>query len=444
MEQEGAVAEAFDLAVQAQSWSQARAMVLRSAPVFVVEGRHQSLATWLVALPAELVKGDAALSRWAGAALLPDDPEAALLNFRRAYRLALDSEDKALVVHCWAGIVDAIFQGFRDFTRIDDVFDEFEVNVEPHLDRIPMAERGRVIAGAFSALMFRRPNHPKIAEWTRRLRLMSRLVPDRLVRHLLRMQLATSYLWRGELGSAHDIVRRFGPASNELDSDPPIAIVAALTLGSYYLHCGEHEACVAAAHSGLDTARRCGLHLWDPTLCGAGVASYLGAGRLEQAQGLLEIMIERHDEERVIEHSQLLGLQAWYELATGRPLIALERIQLALEAVTRGGVHYFRGMCLLMAAEIHVCCGRVDEAQDFVGQVAETFSATGNALLVWFGHLMTARIAQARGDSAGALIALATGLRLGREHGYLHFYFWPRDALSSLFGIALENGIENE
>ena len=442
MERDGAVAEAFDLAVQGQGWSQAGAMVLRNAPALIAEGRHKSLAAWLGALPAELVEGDAALSRWAGAALLPADPEAALSKFRHAYQLALSREDMALVVYCWAGIVDAIFQGFRDFTRIDDLIDEFDARVEQHLDRVPMADRGRVIAGAFLALVFRRPNHPKVEAWRWRVRVMSRLVPDRQVRHLLRMELATSYLWRGELDGAHDIVLGFGPPGDEHDTDPAIAIVAALTRSSYYLHSGEHEACIAAAQSGMSTARQCGLHLWDSTLCGAGVASCLGAGKPEQAHKLLELMIERQDEERVISHSQMTALQAWYDLATGKPEGALARIEVALESITRGGVPYFRGICLLMAAEVHVCCGHLDEARDFVGQVAETLAATGNAALEWFGHLMTARIAQASGDGRGALAALSTGLRLGSEHGYLHFYFWPRDTLSDMFGIALEHGIE--
>ena len=444
MEQGGAPAEAFDLLVQAHSWNQARELVLRNAQGLVAEGRHKSLGAWLNALPAELVEGDAALSRWSGAALLPDDPEAALSHFQRAYRLALDGQDKALVVYSWAGMVDAIFQGFRDFTRLDAAFDEFEQHVEQHLDCLPLADRGRVIATGFLALAFRRPNHPKMVLWTRLLGVMSRLVPDRLVRNLLRMQLSTSYLWRGELECAHDIVRRFAPPNHELDSDPFIAIIAALTRSAYYLHSGEHDACVAAAESGLDTARRCGLHMWDPTLCGAGVASCLGAGKLDQARGLLDLMIERQDEERVIEHSQVLGLQAWHDLATGKSMAALERINIALEAVTRGGVPYFRGICLLMATEIHACCGRLDDAHVFVGQVAETIAATGNPMLEWFGHFMIARIAQARGDSAAALAALAVGLRLGREHGYLHSYFWPRGTLSNLFGVALAHHIESD
>ena len=57
---------------------------------------------------------------------------------------------------------------------------------------------------------------------------------------------------------------------------------------------------------------------------------------------------------------------------------------------------------------------------------------------------MTARIAQTQGELTPARAALSAGLGLGREHGYLHFYFWPRDTLSNLFGLALEHGIETD
>ena len=133
-----------------------------------------------------------------------------------------------------------------------------------------------------------------------------------------------------------------------------------------------------------------------------------------------------------------------FSFGMGKPRAALERINVALELITRSGVPYFRGICLLMAAEIHARCGRLNEARDFVGQVAETVADTGSAMLVWFAHLMTARIAQTQGDWSAALAALSAGLGLGREHGYRHFYFWPRETLSNLFCVALEHGIEPE
>lgn len=444
MEQEGAPAEAFDLVVQTCSWGHARELVLRNAQALMAEGRHNSLRTWLEALPTELVQGDAALSRWAGVALLPGEPEAALAHFRRAFRLALEGEDQGLVVHSWAGMVDAIFQSYSDLARLDAVFEVFDCQVAPHLHLLPMSDQGRTVAIGFLALVFRRPNHPKVLAWTRPIRELSCTVPDPQVRHLLKLQLATSHLWRGELQSAHAIVKTLGLPRHDPDSDPFIAVVLSLTHATYRLYSGEYKECAAAVESGLDVAKHSGLHIWDSILCGMGAAACLGAGRIEQARGLISRMSEYLDEARVIDHSKLLILQAWYDLADGKPFSALEQIEHALEAVTRGGVPHFRGICLLTVAEIQMCCAHLDEAQASLDQVSETILATGNSMLEWFRHLMTARLAQARGDSGSALAALAVGLRLGREHGYLHFYFWPRETLSNLFGMALAHHIETD
>ena len=371
-----------------------------------------------------------------------EDAELALTHYARAYQQAKNKGDKALIAHCWSGTVDAVFLGFRDFTRLDEIFEEFDRGVADCLGQLPVAERGRIVASAFLALVFRRPNHPRIAAWAGQLRVMSHLVPDKLVRRLLSLQLTMSHLWRGDLRSAHTVVKRTGPPSRELDADPFVALTVALSQSAYYLHSGEHEVCVARVEQGLDISARTGLRIWDATLCGNGAAACLGAGDIAHGRKLISRMAEILDEARIVEYSHLLGLEAWQSLMDGASGNALYKIELALDAVTRGGVPYFQGICLLMAAEIFVHCQRFDDAHAFVEQVSEPVAASSNNMLEWFGFLMRARIGVAKGDDEAALSALRAGMRIGREHGYRHFYFWPRETLSALFAVALENDIE--
>lgn len=442
LEREGADADAFALYAQAQAWAPAVDVLLRAAQSLIAEGRHSTVRNWIGQIPVDRVEHDARLLRWLAAAWLTQDPDLAQTHYWRAYRLAMRGRDKALMARCWSGTVDAVFLGHRDLSRLDGLFEEFDRCVADCLGELPLPDRGRIVASAFLALVFRRPNHPRIAAWTGQLRLMSHLIPDKLVRRLLSLQLTMSHLWRGDVRSAHAVVKRSGPPTRDLDADPFVALTVALSQATYFLHSGEHEVCVARVEQGLEISSRTGLRLWDATLCGNGAAACLGAGDAIHARRLATRMAEVLDEVRLVEYSQLQGLEAWLALTEGASHVALDRIDLALDAATRCGVPYFRGICLLMAADINVDCQRFDEARAFVERVAEAVAATGNNMLTWFACLMRARVAVATGDAAAALPELREGLRIGREHGYQHFYYWPRETLSALFAVALENDIE--
>ncbi len=67
-----------------------------------------------------------------------------------------------------------------------------------------------------------------------------------------------------------------------------------------------------------------------------------------------------------------------------------------------------------------------------------------NALIEYAYQLFSAFIALDTGGKNHALYHLATGMRLGQQHGYMHFFFFPPRVISKLCSIALGAGIETE
>ena len=67
-----------------------------------------------------------------------------------------------------------------------------------------------------------------------------------------------------------------------------------------------------------------------------------------------------------------------------------------------------------------------------------------NALIEYAYQLFSAFIALDTGGKNHALYHLAAGMRLGQQHGYMHFFFFPPRVISKLCSIALGAGIETE
>jgi len=87
-------------------------------------------------------------------------------------------------------------------------------------------------------------------------------------------------------------------------------------------------------------------------------------------------------------------------------------------------------------------CGKTTEALEHLEIAHRIGVAIENDLIEYAYHLFSAYVALDSGTQEKALYYLASGMRLGRQHTYMHFFFFPPQVIARLCFAALEAGIE--
>ena len=440
----GAVEEAATLLIQVQAWPQLSSLVRNHAQRMVDEGRHTSLRNLLNSLPNEIVEIDSALSYWQGLASLYSVPAESNAPFARAALLYEANGDIRGRLLAFGGQIEARYNTFSEFRKFDSLFDEFENDISKHLGSLELHQRGRLIAAVFLAMAFRRPGHDGTRALRPTIRNMSYLIPDRTIRALLKLNLTTYYLWRGEMPAVKRVVDRMGPLSSTPEYGEITDVITSLVRTVYYQHAGEFDLCLEAAECGLKVSEATGITLWRPTLSGMAAVASLAAGKLDIAKQFLTKMVNYLNPLRTIEVWHLRSLEAWYCLEHGDIEQAVEYVEEATLGISNDGLPYFTGLTASIALEVFVVAGKFPNAQTALAQLLAAQQETGNLLLEWFYYLAKARIGLAQGDQVAGIDSLNEALAFGRAKGFRHGYFWPRAALTDLFTTALEHGIEIE
>jgi hypothetical protein len=87
-------------------------------------------------------------------------------------------------------------------------------------------------------------------------------------------------------------------------------------------------------------------------------------------------------------------------------------------------------------------CGRNSDALLCLKMGRRVGASIKNALIEYAYQLFSAFVALEAGGKNHALYHLTSGMRLGQQHGYMHFFYFPPRVVSKLCFAALEAGIE--
>ena len=137
-------------------------------------------------------------------------------------------------------------------------------------------------------------------------------------------------------------------------------------------------------------------------------------------------------------------MAAWYAALTDRPGEAVIHAEFAIEQVEQSGKPYFMSAFMLGMGIVYYWVGKADIAEMYLQKARRIGENIDNSLLEWVYLLFAAYLAIDQNRDESGIILLKDAMRLGRENGYTHFFFWPRSALSKLCGIALDEGIETK
>jgi ATP/maltotriose-dependent transcriptional regulator MalT/DNA-binding SARP family transcriptional activator len=437
--------EAAQLFIDTEDWISLSELIIQNAKGLLSQGRHDTLATWLHALPAELLDANPWLLFYLGAARFPYDLGESRTLFERATEHFRDAgNDMAGFVLAWSGVIQAIATDWSDSSLLGHWIELAEQRIVPHLLQLAPELQGRVIQGIFLALQFHRPEHPDMRRWAERLETIvgQRTNPSE------RVQMGGSLLlyhmfWIGDLQSAERIVRSIRP--QRLDSLTPAARIQWHFVHARWLwqHNLNDEA-LGEVENAIDQAKKSGVRFLDFVIQIGGVFASMNAQNTDAAARYLAQAERPTSTLRSFELAHHQAHCAWLERVRGDAVAARRRNEWAVSiAISTSGAFEQVNLRTQLAHSLREC-----------GDYTEAFAQCKQALTLarsmhgrWTEYLALACLAEtacASGDAARGLVALRETYRIARENGYRSLMWQDPKSMAYLCSRALAANIEPE
>lgn len=434
--------DAAQVLIQVGAWPQLAQLVMCEATDCLALGRTHTLEQWLCALPAAMVDQDPWLLYWLGASRAQRDPASARGNMERAFELFSAGQDKSGVLLAWAGVVDCIFYMYFDLTQFDPWIARLDAMDDADLRFLSPVVEAKLSFSMFVALSFRQPQHPKFNIWRGRLAACAEATPDPMFRLLARLHLLTSRIWCGDLHGAGAALHELERERERSPSTPFVELVGCLSEATLALYAGEVERCFDAIEKGLATAQSSGIHIWDKVLLGQGAALALSHGQVERAHAFAARRAASACMGDYEEQSFHHAIEAWSCWLGARRAEALAHAKLSIDLGQRMGSPHFGAINALAMAIVCFECGDPGAALQQVRAGRAGGVLTRNPMLEWMADLLEAYMQIRQGEPMTGLISRC--LDTGRQHGYRHFFFWPKRAAAVVCLEALAQGIQVE
>ena len=441
----GQVEDGVQMFLKVKDWVAAADVIYKHARMLHEQGRHKTLEIWLRMFPEEVVAEKAYLSYWLGMSLLFFDPVISRPYFEHAYVLFQKSDDPEGVFLSWAGIMDSIVYAYGDLKEAEHWIDEMDALLTRYPNMPSQEIAGSVTFTMFTAMMFWKPNHPRMVLVEQRVRqLIASDNIDPTLRMMLTLHLAKNCLWRGDLAQASIILDTWRGDLSKVTSSPFAQLMWCLVDAIYAMHAGLHERCLDSVNQGLQLSQDSGIHMWDMVLLGHGATTSFSMNNLDAAGNFVKGMAAVFEKTRYTEASYYHAMAAWHAALTNQPGVAAKHAEFAIKLAERSGKAYFTASFMLGMGLVYYWLGNAETGEACLQRAREIGRSIDNLLLEWAYLLFAAYLAIDQNREALGIFLLRDAMRLGRENGYMHFFFWPRSVISMLCKIALVKEIEVE
>jgi LuxR family maltose regulon positive regulatory protein len=149
---------------EAQAWPALAGLALHTGAFLLAEGRGQTLVDWVDALPPDLREQEPRLSLYLGVALIYADPPRAKTLLAAAYEGFVANGDLRRVLMTAAHAVECHYYEWADFAPLDRWIAVFEQHLVERFPFTAAYDALRVYSSFLIAMLFRQPEHPRIAE----------------------------------------------------------------------------------------------------------------------------------------------------------------------------------------------------------------------------------------------------------------------------------------
>lgn len=440
---EGQPDEAAHLFIASADWGGLTNLIVQNAEGLLSQGRHDTLTTWLYAVPTELRNANPWLLFHLGVARMPFDLGESRALFEQAIEhFGKASDDTGGLVSAWFGIVQAIVLDWGDSTLLGRWVVLAEQNIVPELAQLAPKLQVRVIQGMFLALQFHQPDHPDMRLWADRLEAAVCRCTDASERLQMGTFLLLFYIsWLGDLHSAERLVRILRP--DRLES-----LTVPARLHWHFVHSrwlwqnNANDAALVEVESAIALARKSGARLLDFLILVGGVYASMNAQNFDAAARYLAQAERPASPLRPIESAHYQLLCAWLDRVRGNADAARKRNEWALSVTNAKNSAFEMSFMHIEFAHSLRMCGKFAEAIAHGEQALALTRAMHGRWREYLAQACLAETALASGDSVRGLAALREAYRIARENGYRSLMCQDPKSMAYLCGVALQFDIE--
>lgn len=446
LEASGEIEAAAELWRDARDWDALASHILKHAPAFAAQARFAAPESWLRALPEEVVERTPWLRYWLGVCRMPFDPLQARSHFAHAYTAFRGKRDPVGLYSAWAGAVDTFFYLWNDFTQLDFWIDELLALRARQPAVLPAPIEARVAYGMSSALLWRQPHNPAIAEWSGRAEALMCLA-DPTYHAMAGNNLYLYYSWwRGEPVKAGGYIERVKPLGDAANIAPLARLMWHVMEAS---HCGFSNRvpeCQRIVADGLKLAHETGVRLLDFLLHAQAVYGNLFAGDAAGGYSHLEQMVKAMNPQSRLDAAHYHYLSIWVALVSGDLAAAQRHVSPALEHAIACGAPHARAFVELTEAMVKMMSGESDAVRRLLDAARAWGRDVGNGYVEHHCLLAEAYLHLRAGEPEPAQACLRPALVLGAARGYISppWIGWLRGILMELYDFALAHEIESD
>ncbi len=308
---------AMPLYVSIGDFDAAEALLQRNAAGLIGQGRWKVVVDWADALPEVRVTENPWVLYWCGTARIGVDPVSARTVLERAHAIARQRGDALCQVLCAAGMVDAYFLEYIEFTPISSWIPELERMFEPGF-RFPDAESElRALGAMLIAATYRAPDHPRIDHCAERVYALLTTSIDTN----LRVSAGTFLTLYGTFTGHVELSRSVTKIVTPLLTDPGVhvfrRIFAWAVICWYACNASDRQLGDRAVAANLAIAHDEGMHLAERFAVVLGYFLYMDRRDIDAGRRAInrfaEIMIPSHP----YEAASLVNMRSWHGVLTG-------------------------------------------------------------------------------------------------------------------------------
>ena len=432
---------------EAEAWPALADLALHTGAFLLAEGRGKTLVDWVAALPEPLRAREPRLALYLGVALLYSDPPQAKRLLDRAYEGFVANGDLRRVLMTAAHAVECHYYEWADFAPLDRWISVFEQHLDAGFTFSAAYDALRVWSSFLIALLFRQPDHPRIAHVAAE---VERLIGDESVLTVpLNFRLSAAsilfnyYNWTTKGDSADPLIARVTPWLSDPHASPVSQVWWRVHLAFNHQILGRYAQAKRIMDEAEAIARENGLRSLLFEIYYAEVAPVASTNDVQGSIAALEKLRTVLNPSRRMDVAYFKFQESTVRVVEGR---GQEAAAAAAEAVAIGRAaglpsmqvpHFLvrHAMCLLQIDDTAAALARYDEA-------AALASGIDRRNFEIQRGLVSAEVARRSGDIDAAVEGLACWLPQAREHAYYGFLRQAPAITVPLFSLALERGIE--